>query len=202
MALLTRRTVVGAVLGAGLATAGATLVAALALRKPARPAGQGTPDVPDAPPTQMRPLTDMVLARPPTALPDAVFRTLDGAPTRLAAYAGRPMVLNFWATWCVPCVAELPELDRLAATGAFTVLAVSADRGGAAVVGPFAAAHGIRHATILLDPGSQAVHALGVAGFPTTLLVAADGRLRGTLEGPAAWGDAATAIAAILAPAR
>jgi thiol-disulfide isomerase/thioredoxin len=167
MALLTRRT---------LLAASATVMAGLAPRKPARAAG-----------IDMRPFSDIVKANPPTSVPDVQFQTLDGGQKSLASFAGRPIVLNFWATWCEPCVAELPELDTLSSTDpGIVVLAVSADRGGAGVVKPFLAAHKIDHATILLDPGSDAVHALGVAGFPTTLLIGADGKLRGTLEGPAA----------------
>ena len=147
----------------------------------------------------MRPLSDIVPARPPAALPPTSFHALDGTLRTLADYAGKQVVLNFSATWCIPCVAELPELDRLAASGGFTVLAVSADRGGAATVRPFAAAHHLDHLTLLTDQGSDAVHALGVDGFPTTLLIGADGRLRGTLEGPAAWGGAQAALHALLA---
>ena len=174
MALLTRRTLLAAsiVLAAGICG------------KPA------AAQEPTAPQVDMRPLSDIVAAKPPTTLPPARFTTLDGAAKTLADYSGKPVVLNVWATWCIPCVAELPELDRLAASGTVTVLAVSADRGGAAAVKPFAAAHHITHLTLLLDPGNAAVQALGVAGFPTTLLIGADGTLRGTLEGPAAWGDA------------
>ena len=176
-ALLTRRT---------LLAAGGTVLGATCGRKPATA-------------QEMRPLGAIVPASPTRALPAVAFRTLDGAPAPLAAYAGRIVVLNFWATWCVPCVAELPELDRLAAGGAVTVLAVSADRGGAAVVEPFALAHGITHATLLLDQGSDAVHALNVGGFPTTLIIGPDGKLRGTLEGPAAWSGAEAAIRALVA---
>ncbi len=179
MTLLTRRTLLAA----------GTVLAAGPGGKPARAQPGGDPQV------EMRPLSEIVAAAPPKALPPASFTTLDGADVTLAQYAGKPVLLNFWATWCVPCVAELPELDRLAAGGAVHVLAVSADRSGAAAVRPFAAAHHLAHLTLLLDQGSDAVHAMGVAGFPTTLVIAPDGKLRGTLEGPAAWGSAAATIA-------
>jgi thiol-disulfide isomerase/thioredoxin len=194
VALLTRRTLVAA----GTTVFGAALFGKYLARQ-SEPAPQiatldgATPDV------TMRPLTDIVRATPPATLPPVAFTTLDGARKTLADYAGRPIVLNFWATWCHPCVAELPELDRLAAAGPFTVLTVSTDRGGAAVVRPFAAAHHLDHARVLLDSGSDAVHALAINGFPTTLLIGADGKLRGTLEGPAAWGDAAGELAKLMA---
>jgi thiol-disulfide isomerase/thioredoxin len=153
----------------------------------------------DSPHVGMRPFTDIERASPPRALPDVSFQTLDGSPKTLAGFAGRPVLLNFWATWCIPCVAELPELDKLAESDpSLTVLVVSTDRGGAGVVKPFLAAHGISHATVLLDTGSDAVHALGVVGFPTTLLIDAAGKLHGKLEGPASWGSGAGAIAGIL----
>jgi thiol-disulfide isomerase/thioredoxin len=183
LALLTRRAVIAA---------GATLFAAAEWGKPGLLPTATAQDV------GMRPLSDIVVAKPPAPLPPVSFTTLDGARKTLADYAGQKVVLNFWATWCIPCVAELPELDRLAAAGGFTVLAVSADRGGAAAVKPFAAAHHIDHATLLLDPQNAAVQALGVEGFPTTLLIGADGKRRGALEGPAAWGDAGATIGALM----
>ncbi len=173
--------------------AAAPTVLALSCRgKPAQAQDPASPQV------DMLPLTSIVPANPPKALAPVRLTTLDGLPKTLADYAGQKIVLNFWATWCIPCVAELPELDSLAATGSFAVLAVSADRSGAAAVKPFLAAHHISRLTILLDPGSDAVHALGVAGFPTTLLIGPDGRLRGTLEGPAAWGSAAPTLSRLL----
>ena len=146
----------------------------------------------------MRPLTDITPVHPPTKLPAVTFTTLDGAPKTLADYAGHPVILNFWATWCIPCVAELPELDHLAATTQFTVLAVSADRTGATAVRPFATAHNLTHATLLLDPHTAAVQALRVEGFPTTLIIGADGTLHGRLEGPAAWGGAANVLRGLI----
>jgi thiol-disulfide isomerase/thioredoxin len=191
MALLNRRTVLGgAVLCVAAVAAGATLVGTFSARKPAE--DDATMD-----PEAMRPLSDIVKLDPAETLPPINFKTLDGADVTLAKFKGRPVVLNFWATWCGPCVKEMPELDRLASAqgpGGIAVLAVSADHGGAAVVRPFVAAHGIDHATILLDAGSDAVHALRLNGFPTTLIIDRDGKLRGRLEGPAAWGQAAGAV--------
>ena len=78
-------------------------------------------------------------AAPGYAADPGVHGARPASPSALDRFRGRPVVLNFWATWCAPCVAELPELDKLAASGALTVLAVSADRarggGGEAVSG-------------------------------------------------------------------
>jgi len=185
MGLLTRRTVAGSCVAAGAAS----LVGALAWRKPA-----GPPAEPDG--VAMRPLSDIERVNPPGALPEVTCMALDGATRHVPAdWRGRIVVLNFWATWCIPCVAELPSLDRLAGSAPdFAVLAVSADRTGAEVVSPFLKAHGIAHLTTLLDPHMAAGQAFAVAGFPTTLVIDASGRLRGRLEGPADWAVAAGEI--------
>jgi thiol-disulfide isomerase/thioredoxin len=171
---LTRRT---------LLAASATLLSAWDARNSAR-----------AEDVELHSVDTIVPVNPPATLPDLELHTLAGAPVELKSYFGKPLVLNFWATWCVPCVAELPQLDQLASDSSFTVLAVSADRNGAAAVTPFLAKHQMAHATILLDQGSDAVHAAGVVGFPTTLIIDAAGRVRGRLEGPATWSAGAAAL--------
>jgi thiol-disulfide isomerase/thioredoxin len=162
---------------------GATLLAGLGACNSARAEG---PD--------FQPFSAIAKVVPPAPAPDMALVGLDGSKAGLAAFRGRPLVLNFWATWCGPCVAELPELDKLAAGGRVGVVAVSADRGGAAMVAPFLKAHPLSHLTVLLDPKSEAVHAVGVVGFPTTLIIDAQGRVRGRLEGPAAWSGAADVV--------
>lgn len=174
--------------GAGV-LAGASLATALLLRKPASPA-------PAAAPAEQPPrLQDIAALRrlsPPVPAPPIVFLDADGRQHRLAEFAGRGVLLNLWATWCVPCVAEMPALDRLAAAlaGAVTMLPLSIDRGGAAVVRAFYAAHGIRHLPIWCDPQGTAGEALGIAGVPTTFLIDAQGRETGVLQGPADWASA------------
>jgi thiol-disulfide isomerase/thioredoxin len=177
-----------------LLAAGATLTAAIYARKPAHGQDEG--------PDQLRPLSAVTPVVPPGIVPAVSFKTLDGAVVGLDSFHGRPLVLNFWATWCVPCVKELPQLEQLAASQpahGVAVIAVSADRGGAAAVRPFLARHPLTHLQILLDPGSDAVHLLGTVGFPTTLIIDAAGRVRGRLEGPAAWGGAAGLVAKLTA---
>jgi thiol-disulfide isomerase/thioredoxin len=198
MGLLTRRSLAGGVVAAGAAT----LIGVLALRKPDEPPVQHL-TLPDqaAGGVAMRPLSDIERVTPPGTLPDIAIAALDGSPRHLPGdWRCRVVVLNFWATWCVPCVAELPALDQLAAAQPeFAVLAVSADRTGAELVKPFLAAHGISHLTVLLDPHMEAGRAFGVSGFPTTLVIDTAGRLRGRLEGPADWASAASVIRSLVA---
>jgi peroxiredoxin len=131
--------------------------------------------------------------------PDFELSDFDGDRHRLSDYRGQVVFLNFWATWCVPCVAEMPALDRLRAHLAgrgIEVLALSSDRGGAAVVRAFFAKHGIEHLPVTLDQGLSAARALGVQGLPTTVLIDGTGRDRGRLVGAAEW-DSQDAIALV-----
>ncbi len=144
----------------------------------------------------------------PRALPaEVALEAADGANRPLAALTGRWRLVNFWATWCAPCVEEIPTLDRLQTqTGgpAFEVLLVSLDMGGVKEAAPALERMGGAHLTTLADPGMEAMGALGIASLPTTLLVDPQGRERARMVGPAAW-DAPAVLALIRAlpsPAR
>jgi len=127
--------------------------------------------------------------RPPA--PVLAFTTRAGGPKQLADFRGHLVLVNLWATWCVPCVEEMPALDRLQAKlgAALTVLAISEDRRGADLVEPFLAQHGIKNLGIYLDPKSAATDAFGVQGLPTSFLIDGDGRIIGKLEGAAKWDE-------------
>jgi thiol-disulfide isomerase/thioredoxin len=133
------------------------------------------------------------------ALPELTFTDAEGKPHGIADFAGRGLVINLWATWCPPCVAEMPALDRLAemlAAEGVLVLPLSSDRGGAAAVRAFYERTGVRHLGLWLDPRGAAARALGARGLPTTVIVDRAGRERARLEGDAAW-DAPEFVAAI-----
>ncbi len=121
---------------------------------------------------------------------DIHFTTADGAARSVSDYAGHGVVLNLWATWCVPCVREMPALDdmaRVLAHDGVVVLPLSSDHGGATVVQKFYADHGIATLPVLLDPRGAAAAALGVRGIPTTLIIDAKGQEVAWLEGSADW---------------
>ena len=130
--------------------------------------------------------------------PETGFTDADGKPVSLADFKGKPVVVNLWATWCEPCLKEMPSLDRLQSEfdGKLTVAAVSEDRAGAKQVGAFVATLGLQKLTIYLDPKSDVGHAFNVRGLPTSIVIDAQGRVVGRVEGAAEW-DSATMMAVL-----
>jgi thiol-disulfide isomerase/thioredoxin len=136
---------------------------------------------------------------PPTDLPDGVFVTRDGASHRLSEFKGRGMVVNMWATWCAPCVAEMPSLQVLSKALApqdIAVLPLSSDRGGADAVEAWYQAHGITALPVLLDPKGATARAFAARGIPLTVIISTTGQVVARLEGAADWASpgAATLI--------
>ncbi|MEZ5933095.1 MAG: TlpA disulfide reductase family protein [Alphaproteobacteria bacterium] len=126
----------------------------------------------------------------PIPLPPISFQSERSVVTTLGDYAGKVVLLNLWATWCGPCRAEMPTLDRLQALlggSEFEVLALSLDRGGADKVRAFYRELDLRNLSIYIDPAASAQRQLRVVGIPTTLLIDRDGRELGRLSGPAEW---------------
>ena len=143
-----------------------------------------------SPPSLRGSFGPFVTAPEPKPLDPIAFTAADGSARTLADFAGRVVLLNFWATWCVPCVEEMPALDRLqGALGGpgFEVVALSIDRQGKELVVPFLARLKINRLAVYLDPPGRSMRALGVRGLPTTLLIDRQGREVGRLEGAADW---------------
>jgi thiol-disulfide isomerase/thioredoxin len=129
-------------------------------------------------------------AKPGTELPAASFVDADGHDQPLDGLRDEALVLNIWATWCAPCVEEMPALDRLAAQAeriGVRVLPLSADREGASVVRRFYAANNIHHLPVALDKTARVARATGVGGLPTTLLYDKHGNEFGRVVGVAKW---------------
>jgi thiol-disulfide isomerase/thioredoxin len=128
--------------------------------------------------------------RPPAEAPAISFRDAEGKELTLADFRGRVLVVNFWATWCAPCVEEMPALDRLHASlgsEGIEVAAISVDRGGLRQVAPFFEVNGLKHLPVYLDPSGASMRAFAVRGLPTTIAIDRQGRDAGRLEGAAHW---------------
>ena len=110
--------------------------------------------------------------------PTVSFKSPDGKAVTLAAFRGTPVLVNLWATWCGPCVKEMPSLDRLAAKtqGRLTVLTVSQDTQGVAVVAPWWAPRGFTTIKPYLDEKADLGFAFETGSLPTTVLYDKDGK--------------------------
>ena len=126
----------------------------------------------------------------PKPLPDLTFVNADGREMTLAAFEGQMVLLNVWATWCVPCREEMPALDRLQARLGgrdFRVVPLSIDREGLPMVKAFYEELDLKNLGIYVDRTGEASRQLGAVGIPTTLLVDREGREIGRTVGPAEW---------------
>ena len=140
-------------------------------------------------------------------LPDLAFQDAAGNPLHLADWRGRTVLLNLWATWCVPCRKEMPALEALAqklGSPAFEVVTVNIDTRDPDKPRAWLKEVGIDGLTYYADPSAKVFQDLKVAGraagMPTTLLVDPAGCEIGTLAGPAEWAsdDAVQLVTAAL----
>lgn len=127
---------------------------------------------------------------------DLAFITAEGGPLTIHSFAGRKLLVNFWASWCVPCRAEMPELDALAArynSDRFMVLPINLDTGedGLDQARAFLAEGGWANLPLYADPTLRAFDRLKAEavslGLPTTLLLDERGCELAVLQGPAKW---------------
>lgn len=126
----------------------------------------------------------------PREMPELAFADAEGREVTLADFRGRTVLLNIWATWCPPCVKEMPTLDALQAElggDGFEVVALSIDRAGPEAVREFYGRIGTENLALYIDETSRASATLGAFGLPATLLIDPQGREIGRLIGPAEW---------------
>jgi cytochrome c biogenesis protein CcmG, thiol:disulfide interchange protein DsbE len=152
-------------------------------------------------------LAIVLVARVPTSspatqgsvAPDFSLADLDGNPIRLSDLRGRPVVLNFWASWCGPCVEEFPLLqavaDRHAADGLVVIGVVFQDRSSAAR--NFMARNGATWQAAM-DPGERVANAYGILGPPETYFIDREGIIEARQIGQFSAGSLESKVAAII----
>ena len=130
----------------------------------------------------------------PKPAPAATFMDAQGHAQPLSAFKGRVVILNLWATWCAPCVEELPAVAKLAAAlgpGKVTVVAVNASHDDAAKVADFLKAHGAANLAVYRDPDLSLLTAFGSQGLPFSVVIDGKGREIARASGPMKWDDPA-----------
>jgi thiol-disulfide isomerase/thioredoxin len=131
----------------------------------------------------------------PTAVPDVAFVDAQGGRHTLSALKGRYVLLNLWATWCAPCVRELPALAKLQSAmppGGLTVVAVNVGRGSPVDTLAFLKAHGASTLAGYFDPDLGLMHVFGAFGLPLSVLFDRQGREVAHAMGPADWDNPAS----------
>jgi thiol-disulfide isomerase/thioredoxin len=149
---------------------------------------EGTTD-PTMPPISGT-VAKFTLTNPGRPAPIEPFFDADGNEVSLHQFGDKVVLLNLWATWCAPCIEELPSLDRLQAQlggDRFQVVAVSVDRRGAEAVRPFFEKLGIAHLPIYVEPKNQLAQAIGVQVLPSTIVIAPHGLMVGNIIGTVEW---------------
>lgn len=135
-------------------------------------------------------MAPLLVRAKPLDVPAIEFDDGDGATKSLADFKGKVVLLNIWASWCVPCREEMPALDKLEQELGgkdFAVVAVNIDKGGPDKARAFLAETGATHLGLYTDPTSKMFAVLKTVGMPTTLVLDRDGKEIGRLVGPADW---------------
>jgi thiol-disulfide isomerase/thioredoxin len=183
----------------------AAIAAGAVLYETARPAGKAASDCPadsarlaaKLAPLAKGELAALTVASEPRRPEQFAFEGEDGGKLTLADFKGRAVLLNLWATWCVPCRAEMPALDRLQAAKGdpnFEVVAVNVDTARLERRAAFLDSVGVKALKRYADPSGDAFETLrrdGKAlGLPVTLVIDKDGCEVGSIEGGAKWDSA------------
>ncbi len=136
---------------------------------------------------------DFIWYDAPKDAPATVFKDAADADKTLADFKGKALVVNFWATWCAPCVKEMPTLDALQAQmggDTFQVLTISQDREGAKVAQPFVEKNGWKNLGLYTEPQGRFQRDASIRGLPTTIIIDKAGKEVGRVEGEVMWTSA------------
>ncbi len=127
------------------------------------------------------------------AVPQTPFIDAAGGKHRIADFKGHYVLVNLWATWCAPCVSELPALAKLqASVPGLKVLAVDVGHDKSDVAAAFLKSHNVAQLGIYVDTDLALLHAFGAYGLPTTVLIDPTGKEIANAEGPGEWASPAS----------
>lgn len=136
-------------------------------------------------------LGEFIPADPSQPAPEMSLTARDGSTATLRDFEGKLVLVNLWATWCEPCLKEMPSLatlpDKLG--DRFVLLPVSEDRGGDKAVAPFVEKLELDKLKVYLDPDSKVGRAFKLRGLPTSIVIGPKGEVLGRVEGAADWGS-------------
>jgi len=126
----------------------------------------------------------------PFPVPDIEFITGNGDKITLAHFAGKPVILNFWATWCIPCIEEMPTLNRLHKLlegDGIEVVTISEDFKGISVAKQFLERHKLSNLTPYADINTRLLNEFKIDGLPATVFINADGEVIARVSGTEVW---------------
>lgn len=126
---------------------------------------------------------------PVQATPDFVFYDQEGGQVGLNQFKGKTIILNFWATWCAPCLEEMPSMNRLQARypDQLMILPISLDQNGAPKVADFYRRANIQHLPVYLDESQSSQELFGLRAFPTSIIINPEGLMVAKIEGQLDW---------------
>ena len=175
------------------------LVLAACQREPAAPSAEAT--APDATPAATAPAPE-ARADATAERPALRVTTLDGKPWDIVQHRGRWVVVNFWATWCAPCLKEMPDLSALDAMREHVeVIGLAYEEIEPAALRAFLAKHPVAYPVAVIDVYEPPADFATPRGLPTTYLIAPDGKVAKHFLGPVTAADLEAAIAAAGGPA-
>ena len=136
-----------------------------------------------------RGLSEMATLQEGQPAPNFTLPGLDGRPVSLSDYRGKVVLVNIWATWCAPCVAEMPSMERLYQRlkgDSFEILAVSIDTAGVSTVAPFVKKHRLTFPALIDSQGITRI-AYKISGVPESFIINRQGLLVKKIVGPLNW---------------
>ena len=201
---LNRAVLAGAALAAAAVAALLYVKSAPGEKKPPNPACEAAAALaPALEPLAKGEVAAFTVAKSPEPAASLAFNGPDGAPTTLEAFKGKTVLVNIWATWCVPCRQEMPALNRLqglAGSDKFEVVAINVDTSRLDKPKALLQELGVKNLRFYADPKADVFFRLKqggeLLGLPTSFIVDPAGCTLGVMAGPAAW-DSPDALALV-----